>query len=94
MSGNLSELDTRPRRSFAEPEEDGSPDVEKRRRNSFNKLQTTLGNEAQDAAEVVVAQMHMKNTDGTPAHNNSIKTMEKTGTAFPEKDSGGCCIVS
>ena len=48
----------RPRRSFAEPEgEDEGPQLEKRRRNSFNKMQQQLGDESQDAAEVVASQV-------------------------------------
>lgn len=53
MSGKSKE---RPRRSFAEPEDDEATGLQRKRRNSFSKLQDKLGEESEDAAEVVVAQ--------------------------------------
>jgi len=90
MSGKSKE---RPRRSFAEPEDDEATGLQRKRRNSFSKLQDKLGEESEDAAEVVVAQMHQKNADGTPAHNNSMKLMHQTGTTHAEKNTGSGCTI-
>jgi hypothetical protein len=49
---------------------------------------------ADGTADRVLTQMHMTNATGMPAHNNSVKTMQKTGTAHPEPNAGGCCVLS
>lgn len=75
-------------------------EADRRKRNSFTKMQAMMGEEGTGAAELVAANMHK--VEGETANANVAKTMDKMGAAKSDAQQqaegdapkgGGCCTV-
>ena len=68
---------------------------DKKRRSSFSKMTSIMGDESSDAADIVASSMHADSP--VPAKSPSVrKAMEKSGVAKIETDKKGssCCVIA